>query len=603
MTIVPLTVLVPLLAAGLLAAVRPLRSRLVADVIALAAALAVLVFCAMLVARASDHTVVYWWGAWRPRPGGVALGIDFAFGSIGAGMAAFTAALTVAALVFSWRFLDTVDDLFHTVLLVFLAAMVGFCLSGDLFNLFVFFELMSVSGYVLVGFAIEKRSPLEGALNFAITNSVGAIVALMGIGLVYARTGALNLAQIGARLSHGGRVDGLVVMAFALIVCGFLVKAAVVPFHFWLADAYSVAPTPVCILLAGAMSELGLLGVARLYWTAFDGVLGAHAEGLRWTLLALGLVTAFVGAAMALAQHHLKRMLAFATVAYIGLFLVGIAMLSPDGLAGTAIYVIGDGFVKASLFVCVGIVQQRHASVDEVDLHGRARNLPITGAAFALGALAVAGLPPFGPFLGKALVEDATLKHSGMGWVPVAMMAASGLAAGALLRAGARVFLGLGDPGVQDDSSDEAQSEAEPEEDEPRDSTPAVMWLPAAALLAAGLAWGVIPGLARSAVEAAARFTDTRGYAAAVLHAAHAAPAHVPTTSGPTTSAYLYGAGAVVVALATAATGVARARFLDTVRPGFARLRLLHSGHVGDYVAWLTAGVAVIGGVFGVVLR
>jgi multicomponent Na+:H+ antiporter subunit D len=315
----------------------------------------------------------------------------------------------------------------------------------------------------------------------------------------------------------------------------------------------------------------------------------------------VGLLTAFVGAAMALAQHHLKRMLAFATVAYIGLFLVGVALLSPAGLAGAAVFVVGDGFVKASLFVGVGIVQQRMASIDEVDLHGRCRHLPLSGTVFALGGLAVAGLPPFGPFLGKALVEDAALEHGGMGWVPAAMMVASALAAGAILRSAARIFLGIGEPGVPDESSDEAREEAAPEEDVPHDRTPAVIWGPAVVLLAAGLAWGLVPGLSHAALEAAARFTDHAGYAGTVLDGVQRAP-RVAGGGGPSVGAYLYGAGAAIGAVGVALSGV-RPRPLDWLRPAFAGLRAVHSGHVGDYVAWLTAGVAVIGGVFGLTLR
>ena len=157
--------------------------------------------------------------------------------------------------------------------------MVGFCLTGDLFNLFVFFELMSVSAYVLVGYEVGQRAALEGALTFAVTNTVGSILLLFGIGLLYGRTGALNLAQMGAALAPGA--DALVGVAFALIACGLLVKAAVVPFHLWTADAYAVAPTPVCILLAGAFSELGLFGLARVYWTVFDGALGATTRRAR----------------------------------------------------------------------------------------------------------------------------------------------------------------------------------------------------------------------------------------------------------------------------------------------------------------------------------
>ena len=601
MTYVPLTVLVPMIGAALVAAARPLTSRFVADILALSTALATLVLCCIAVAHAGDHTVVYWWGAWEPRGGFVALGIDFAFGPLDAGMAAFAAALMVAALLFSWRFLKIVDYLFHAVLLVFLAAMVGFSLSGDLFNMFVFFELMSVSAYVLAGYLIDRRAPLEGSLNFAITNSAGAIAALFGIGLVYARTGALNLAQIGEQLTRHG-VDAVVVAGFTLIVCGFLVKAAAVPFHFWLADAYAVAPTPVCILFAGAMSELGLLGIARLYWTAFAGVLGPHSEALQWTFLTIGLVTAALGAAMALAQHHLKRMLAFVTISYMGLFLVGVAALSADGLAGTAVYVVGDGLVKAALFVCVGIVQHRRASIDEVDLHGRARDLPLVAGLFTVGALAMAGLPPFGPFLGKALVEDAIAKVSGMGWVPAVMMVTSAVAAGSLLRASARIFLGAGPPGQPDESSDEAQTEAQPESDQAYDRTPALMWVTALVLLAAGLVWGLVPGLPHAALEAATRFTDSGAYAAAVLRGAGQQAVSAPHL-GVSGAAYLYGAGAVIGALAIAALGVRRHPAIDHVRPGFARLRALHSGRVGDYVAWLTTGVALLGTTFALTLR
>jgi multicomponent Na+:H+ antiporter subunit D len=601
MAYAPLTVLVPMIAAAALAAIRPVANRLVADTVALAAAIATLVLCCVAVARAGHHTVVYWWGAWTPRGGHVALGIDFAFGPLDAGMAAFAAALMVAALLFSWRFLKIVDYLFHATLLVFLAAMVGFSLSGDLFNMFVFFELMSVSAYVLAGYLIDKRAPLEGSLNFAITNSAGAIAALFGIGLLYAKTGALNLAQIGEQLSRGG-VDAVVLGAFTLIVCGLLVKAAVVPFHFWLADAYAVAPTPVCILFAGAMSELGLLGVARIYWTAFDGVLGPHAEALRWTFVVLGVLTAFVGAAMALAQHHLKRMLAFVTISYMGSFLVGIAVLSADGLAGTAVYVVGDGLVKAALFVCIGIVQHRRASIDEVDLHGRCRDLPIVAGIFTVGALTIAGLPPFGPFLGKALVEDAAAKVAGFEWVPAALMVASALAAGALLRTSARVFSGIGPRGEPDESSDEAEEEAEPETEQAHDRTPILMLGTAAALLVAGMAWGLVPGLPHAALEAATRFTDAHAYGGAVLRGATQSAASVVHLGAATTS-YLYGVGGVVGALLVAAISVGRHRSLDKVRPGFARLRELHSGHVGDYVAWLTTGVAVIGTTFAITLR
>src|SRR5438477_5182166 len=319
MEIAPLAIAVPLLGAGLLTAVATRVNRPIAEVVALAATVAVTTFCAILLARTASGTVVYWFGGWHPR-GGIAVGVSFAIDAMGAGLAMLVSLLMIAALVLMWRYRDTDAPHFQTLMLLFLCGMVGFCLSGDIFNMFVFFELMSVAAFALAGFKIDEGEAVEGSLNFAVTNTIGSFLVLTGIGLVYGRTGALNLAQIGVALGHGN-ADGLVVVAFCLLAAGFLVKAAVVPFHFWLADAYAVAPTPVCLLFAGAMSELGIYAVARIWFDSFAVSLGPHGDSLRLVLIVAGCVTALVGAGMCMAQDHIKRLLAFATIAYVGVFL------------------------------------------------------------------------------------------------------------------------------------------------------------------------------------------------------------------------------------------------------------------------------------------
>ncbi len=603
----PLTLAVPLLAAAVLVATQTIPQRLIGEAVALAAALASTGLCALVLALAIRHgEAVYWFGGWRPRHG-VALGVSFAIDPFGAGLACFSGVLTVAALVFSWRHFEVVGHAFPALMLVFMAAIMGFCLSGDLFNMFVFFELMTVAGIALTGHRADERAPLHGALNFGITNSVGGFFVLFGIALLYGRTGALNLAQVGVALSHH-RVDGLVAVAFGLIVVGFFVKAAIVPFHFWLADAYSSAPTPVCVVFAGVMSELGLYGVARVYWTVFAGPLGPHAASLRLILVLAGAITALGGAVMCLLQARLKRLLAFATISYMGVFLIGIGLLDAPGLAGAAVFVIADGLLKASLFLCVGILQYRRND-GSLRVRGLGRGMPCTAAVFTLGALGLAAAPGWGSFLGKSLIESAAATLPGFGWIPVLLTVVEILLAATTIAAAARVFLNWGPPlpGEAWESGDGRSDDDGEEDDEemtgPTDRTPAVLFVPAVGLLAASIAIGVLPGVRRLALLGAQRFEATSAYVSSVLTGRVPVVAGLPVPASPSLQDVLSGVGFAIVALALGLLVILPRRLpaspagLDVVGTAVARrLHRLHSGHVGDYVTWLAVGAAILTG-------
>jgi multicomponent Na+:H+ antiporter subunit D len=603
MHITALPVVVPLIGAAGLVALRHWLGHIVNDIVAVSICLAVVTMCALLLAHTIHHgPFAYWMGGWRPKHS-ISIGISFSIDPIGAGVATFASVLVTAAMIYSSRYFEAADGLFHVLMLVFMAAMVGFSLTGDLFNLVVFFELMGAVAYALTAYRIEERGPIQGAINFAISNSIGAYAMFVGIGMLYARTGALNMAQIGYAL-NGHHADALVVVAMTLIFIGFLTKAAAVPVHFWLADAHAVAPTPVCVLFSGVMVELGIYAIARLYWTIFAGPLAPHAEELRAILITLGTVTALWGAVMCFAQRHIKRLLAFSTISHVGMFVCGLGLLSARGLAGVATYVIGHGLTKGALFMLTGVLLHRFANIDEFDLHGKGRVIPLAGVLFAVGGLSLAALPVVTTFFGKSLLDAAALEGH-YPWLPTLFVISSMFTGGAVLRVAGRVFLGWGaserDSPV--DKQAEAGREEEDEETTSRDRTPVLMLAVPAVLLLGVVVIGLIPGAVPGIERAAGHFHDHLAYVRWVLQDKPAAFAPV-ATSHVETFDYLYCAGAVVGAIVLAGLGLFGQPLLARVprmvlRPvaaAVAGLRELHSGHIGDYIAWWTAGTALLGG-------
>jgi multicomponent Na+:H+ antiporter subunit D len=577
--LLPLLVAVPLLGAALLVAVGRRLPRIAAEITGFAFSGATAALALVLLLNSSPP-MVEWVGAWLPV-GGESVGIVVLGDGPALGMAALVSLLTLAALAYSWRYFDEPPrdhrGAFTALMLVFQGAMCGFAIAGDLFNAFVFFELMSVTAYALTGYRIDEAKAVQGALTFGVVNSLGAYGMLMGIGLLYARTGELAMAKIGRGLDsaagHGGG-DALVLAAFVLVVAGLLVKAAAVPFHFWLPDAHAVAPTPVCMLLSGVMVELGAYGVWRVYGTVFAGPGGIPAADLTRALVTLGALTAATGAVMCWYQRHIKRLLAYSTVSHTGLFLMALGVLTPEGDDGAALYVLGHAGVKAALFACAGVLLDRYGCLDEHTLHGRARELRGTGVLFSVGALALAGLPPFGTGLGKAVSEEAV-----GGPLSVVYVAASALTAGAVLRVAARVFLGLGpQPEEAGSELETSGSEEEPETTGPLRRIPDTMRTVPAVLLAAALAVGAVPGFG----DLVARAVNEAGSGGA--HASAAWTAH----------GVLLGLAATVLSVALAGLAVTRPDW--TAAPDWAApLRRLQSGHVGDYVAWFLMGTAVLG--------
>jgi multicomponent Na+:H+ antiporter subunit D len=346
------------------------------------------------------------------------------------------------------------------------------------------------------------------------------------------------------------------------------------------------------------MVVIGMLGVTRVYWTVFEASVASQAHDIRGVLIALGIFTALLGGVMAFLQRHLKRLLAYSTISHMGIALVGVALLDTRSLGGAADLVLSHGLIKGALFLCCGVFLVLWDDIDELRLHGKGRALPILGVMFGAGALALTGLPYVGTYLGHAQIDEgATL--DGIGWVSPLLMIAAGISSAAILRAGARVFLGWGPK--EDPLLSPEPSESAPEREAPLSALLSVT----AVMLALGLLVSVAPGLGQRVEQAAARARDRGAYVARVLGGHELpAPARPPVAIESTsTDSGLNGAGGTLIAVGLALLGLYRRRMPAALGAPFRVLQTAHSGLIGDYVAWITVGTAVVGGLWAVLLR
>ncbi|MCR0981238.1 complex I subunit 5 family protein [Roseomonas populi] len=573
----PLAAAGPILVAAILLALGHHLPRRSADIVAVLTALAVVGLGVLMATRTGNGALLHWFGGWSPRDG-LPIGIAFQADLAGSAMVALVGLLFAASFVFAWGFFEEVGVQFHVLMLVFMAAMCGFCLTRDLFNLFVWFEVMSVAAFALTAYRLEA-SALEGALNFTVTNSLGSLMMLAGIGLLYARLGRLDMLALGEEAARAAG-DPVIPGAFCLLAAALLIKGATVPFHLWLADAHAVAPSPVSMVFSGAMVAMGVFGLARLTWTIFAPVAEVTAA-LHAVILWLGAAAAVLGGMLCLGQRHVKRMLAFSTVSHTGILLMGVALLSAEGLAGTLAYLVGHGLVKGALFALAGVLMARLGGIDEIGLRGRGREIWPAGLAFAAGGLLLAGLPVGLMEEGTKLL-DAAAGSEPYPWVILAVPIGAGLTGAAVLRATGRIFLGWGEVKGEEEhapSEDEAEKANRPL---PLMLAPVVAMLLLAALLPAHLAAEVAQHAATGMMQPGITPASVSG---------GEVPQHLPLG--------LLGLG---LALLIAGWHLGRSRLPTLLSEGveavsapvFAGLERLHSGLIGDELAWILAGLALL---------
>ena len=390
--LLPLVFMLPLVVAALLPALALKRPEL-SWALALTAALVTAGVAAVLTATLGESLALrYPVGGWAAP-----LGIELVFDRLSAFTIVFSG-VTALALVFSRTLaggLGPRPALFHALVLVNLGGLNGFAVAGDLFNLFVFMELLSVSAYALVAAGRGSGSALA-ALKYLLPGAVSSLLVLFSIGVVFALTGSLNMADVAERLGPAG-APAATALAVALFASGFMIKAALFPLHFWLPDAHSAAPGPVSALLSALVVKVGVIGLIRGQLLFGE----AAAPALSQVLMLLGAVAIVAGAVAATVQSELKRLLAYSTVSNVGYIALGLGLATTASVAGSLVHVGYHGVTKAGVFLAAAALIERTGLHDIEDLRGLGHRMPWSAAAISAGMVALAGVPPSAAFVGK----------------------------------------------------------------------------------------------------------------------------------------------------------------------------------------------------------
>jgi multicomponent Na+:H+ antiporter subunit D len=304
---------------------------------------------------------------------------------------------------------------YYSIFLCMVAGLNGIVLTGDLFNLYIFMEIVAISSYALVAFGCE-HDELEAAFKYAVLGTVASAFVLIGIALLYAMLGTLNMVEMSVKLAAGG-MNMPITFALGLFLCGFGLKAALVPFHAWLPDAHPSAPAPVSAMLSGVVIKTaGIYVLIRLVFNVFTIQL---VPDLLAILRLLGLVSMIVGGILAIGQWDMKRLLAYSSISQIGYIVVGLGLGTPLGLTGALFHLVNHSVFKSLLFLNAGAVEYATGSRDLRHLGGLSRNMPFTANMSLVGSMAISGIPPLNGFWSKLIIVLACIE-SGHPWLALA---------------------------------------------------------------------------------------------------------------------------------------------------------------------------------------
>lgn len=339
------------------------------------------------------------------------LGACFEIDMLGIYMAFSATLLGLFAVIYSVNYMahDTRVTEYYTLLSALVVSIVGVSFAGDFFTLFIFWELMGITSYVLVAFRKENWGPIEAGFKYMVMGAVGSTLLLMGIALIYGMAGTVNFAQISTAL-RGQPMSLWLYLVFAILVVGFGIKSAIVPMHTWLPDAHPEAPSPISAMLSGILIETALYGFIRVLYLIYEP------GTFTLPIAVLAVVTMCLANVLALLQQDLKRMLAYSSIAQVGYMLVGLSAGTAFGIQGVLLHVFNHSLMKGLAFFSAGSLIHNTNSREIDNMKGLAKTMPITSLTMFIAMMGLGGVPGTNGFISKFILFSSAF-GVGLWWL------------------------------------------------------------------------------------------------------------------------------------------------------------------------------------------
>ena len=386
------------------------RNKHVRNIIALLAIGASLCFLAALVkpVMIGGETIAYWMGN-RVPAGGYAIGIALEVDALSLFFGLLVDTALLVSGIYSIQYMKHDDNIeqYYILLLMLSGGVLGLVLTGDIFNMFIMVEIMTLAAVALTAFRKNVYGAVEAAFKYMVVGGIGSTCILVGTIMLYAQVHTLNFAQLSALIP--GNLNNATKFAFALLFIGFATKAFIVPFHPLAADAHGAAPASISVLISGVLTKSGIYAIIRLCYFLFQSMgLGT----IQFMLVFIGCLSMFVCVTMALAQHDFKRLLAFHSISQIGYVLTAVGLCTALGISAGLYHAMNHTLFKGLLFLAAGAVLHQTGTTDLDRLGGLSRKMPWTTVLFLIGAFSISGIPPFNGFASKWMIYQATYEKA-----------------------------------------------------------------------------------------------------------------------------------------------------------------------------------------------